>query len=80
MAKKTDATVNLEKTLESLETLVEQMESGDLSLEDSLKAFEKGVTLTRQAQQALQAAEQKVRILLQDEQAPQDFEPSSDDT
>ena len=79
MAKKTDAAPNLEKTLDSLESLVEQMESGDLSLDESLKAFEQGVRLTRQAQQALQAAEQKVRILLQDEEDPQPFEPAPDD-
>lgn len=78
MAKKAQTPVNLEKTLESLETLVETMESGDLSLEDSLKAFEEGVSLTRQAQQALQAAEQKVRILLNDEQEPEVFEPNDD--
>ena len=73
MAKKAQTSSNLEKTLETLETLVEKMESGDLSLEESLQAFEQGVRLTREAQQALQAAEQKVRILLQDEQEPEDF-------
>ena len=73
MAKKAQTSSNLEKTLETLEALVEKMESGDLSLEESLQAFEQGVRLTREAQQALQAAEQKVRILLQDDQEPEDF-------
>lgn len=73
MAKKTQTPTNLEKTLETLEALVEKMESGDLSLEESLQAFEHGVRLTREAQQALQSAEQKVRILLQGEQEPEDF-------
>ena len=73
MAKKAQTSSNLEKTLETLEALVEKMESGDLSLEESLQAFEQGVRLTREAQQALQAAEHKVRILLQDEQEPEDF-------
>lgn len=73
MAKKAQTSSNLEKTLETLEALVEKMESGDLSLEESLQAFEQGVRLTREAQQALQAAEQKVRILLQDDQDPEDF-------
>lgn len=73
MAKKTQTPTNLEKTLETLEALVEKMESGDLSLEESLQAFEQGVRLTREAQQALQSAEQKVRILLQGEQEPEDF-------
>ncbi|MCB1836302.1 MAG: exodeoxyribonuclease VII small subunit [Alcanivoracaceae bacterium] len=73
MAKKAQTSSSLEKTLETLEALVEKMESGDLSLEESLQAFEQGVRLTREAQQALQAAEQKVRILLQDDQEPEDF-------
>lgn len=45
--------------------LVDKMEQGDLSLEKSLDYFEKGVKLTRQCQQALQQAEQRVQILLQ---------------
>ena len=55
----------LESSLDSLEALVERMESGELTLEDSLKAFEEGVRLSRECQQALQQAEQKVRILLE---------------
>ncbi len=43
-------TPNFEKSLAELETLVESMESGELSLEDSLAAFEKGVKLTRDCQ------------------------------
>lgn len=66
MAKKT--TPALETSLDNLETLVERMESGDLSLEESLKAFEEGVRLSRNCQQALQQAEQKVRILLQQDE------------
>ena len=55
----------LETSLDNLEVLVEKMESGELTLEDSLKAFEEGVRLYRECQQALQQAEQKVRILLE---------------
>ena len=55
----------LETSLDNLESLVERMESGDLTLEESLKAFEEGVRLSRECQQALQQAEQKVRILLE---------------
>ena len=55
----------LEDALSTLETLVERMESGELSLEESLKAFEDGVRLTRECQQALRQAEQKVRVLLE---------------
>ena len=57
--------VPLEKALGELEELVEKMEQGDLSLEESLACFEKGIGLTRQCQQALQEAEQKVQILMQ---------------
>lgn len=57
---------DFEKSLAELETLVQQMESGKLSLEDSLKAFERGIRLTRECQQALAQAEQKVQLLLAD--------------
>lgn len=60
----------LEQSLEKLEALVERMESGEMTLEEALAAFEQGVALTRECQQALTQAEQKVRILLeQDAQA-----------
>ena len=54
-----------EDSLHELEQLVEEMEHGDISLEASLKAFEKGVKLTNTCQKALQDAEQKVHILLE---------------
>lgn len=65
MAKKSVDTFNFEAALAELNALVEKMELGGLSLEESLKSFEKGVALTRQCQQALQSAEQKVQILLE---------------
>ena len=77
MARKPQA-ANLEQSLDTLEALVERMESGDLSLEDSLKAFEEGVKLTRECQQALRAAEQKVRILLAGEGEPEAFNAGAD--
>jgi len=58
---------DFEKALAELEALVEKMEQGDLSLEDSLKHFERGIALTRACQKALVDAEQKVQILLQSE-------------
>lgn len=64
MAKK-KPTIAFEDALKELEALVEKMERGDLSLEESLQYFERGVTLTRLCQQALQEAEQKVEILLE---------------
>ena len=57
------ADVPFEDALAELESLVEKMETGDLSLEDSLAAFERGVKLTRHCQSALQAAELKVKVL-----------------
>ncbi|MGD0958712.1 MAG: exodeoxyribonuclease VII small subunit [Methylomonas sp.] len=54
-----------EDAMKELEKLVEQMEQGDISLDESLKAFERGIHLTRTCQQALQDAEQKVQILLE---------------
>lgn len=72
-------TTNLfEESLAELERLVEQMEQGELSLEDSLKSFERGVTLTRTCQKALQEAEQKVQILLE-KNGTQTLEPFADD-
>ncbi len=54
---------SFESALSELEELVERMESGELSLEESLKSFEQGIALTRSCQQALSEAEQKVEIL-----------------
>ena len=55
--------LSFEQALSELEALVESLEKGELSLEQSLQSFERGVTLTRNCQQALKDAEQKVRIL-----------------
>jgi len=64
MRKKKTATL-FEDSLAELEQLISQLEQGDIPLEESLKAFERGVNLTRTCQQALQQAEQKVQILLE---------------
>ncbi len=56
--------LNLEKALADLEALVEELESGDLSLEKAMKKFEEGIKLTRGCQAALKEAQQKVEILL----------------
>lgn len=55
---------SFEDKLQALENLVEQMEDGELNLEDSLKHFESGISLARDCQEALKNAEQKVEILL----------------
>ena len=65
MAKKSRKSINFETAIEELESLVEEMEQGDISLEDSLKKFERGIELTRTCQKALQEAEQKVQILVE---------------
>lgn len=54
---------SFEQALSELESLVETLEQGDLSLEESLNSFERGVALTRTCQLALKEAEQKVQIL-----------------
>lgn len=66
---------SFEKNLRALETVVEQLESGELSLEESLAQFERGIVLARECQRALQEAEQKVQILTQKTPAatPQPF-------
>ena len=59
-----------EESLEKLSRLVEKMESGDLSLEESLKVFEEGIKLSKDCQNALSEAEKKVEaLLLEDNQA-----------
>ena len=73
MARKT-ANFDFETALETLEELVEAMEEGDLTLEESLKSFEQGIKLTRECQQALEKAEQKVQLLVK-----QGDEPESED-
>lgn len=62
--------LDFEKSLQQLEALVEAMENGDLGLEESLQAFEKGVSLTRACQAALDNAEQRVNLLLQENGKP----------
>lgn len=54
---------DFEHALQALEGLVERMEGGDMSLEDSLAAYERGVGLYRQCQQALEQAQLRVKLL-----------------
>jgi len=58
--------INFESSISALEELVEKMEGGEFSLEESLKQFETGIALARSCQQALRDAEQKVLQLTQD--------------
>ena len=65
------ASPDFEQSLAELESIVQAMETGELTLEDSLAAFERGIRLTRACQQALDGAEQRIRQLTaQTEDAP----------
>jgi exodeoxyribonuclease VII small subunit len=68
MANKNQATKPFEVALEELEAVVEQLESGELSLEDSLAAFEKGVGLVKYCNQKLTEVEKKIEVLLKDKE------------
>jgi exodeoxyribonuclease VII small subunit len=65
MVKKSTEKLNFENALNDLEALIEKMEAGELSLEESLKNFEQGISLARQCQEALKDAEQKIQILIE---------------
>ncbi|WP_217526201.1 exodeoxyribonuclease VII small subunit [Vibrio cholerae] len=64
MASKKPENMSFESTIEELEQLVEQLESGDLALDEALRKFERGISLARTGQLKLDDAEQRVRILL----------------
>jgi len=64
--------LDFEAAMNDLEALVSHLESGDLPLEISLQEFEKGIQLSRRCQKALNNAEQRVKILLDDQE--QDFQ------
>ena len=66
---------NLEKSLTELESLVEELESGDLPLDVAMKKFEEGIKLTRGCQAALKEAEQKVEVLLKTAGGEETLEP-----
>jgi exodeoxyribonuclease VII small subunit len=78
LAKRNTKTPDFETALAELEALVEKMEQGDLTLDESLQQFERGVQLTRSCQQALKTAEQKVQVLLEKD-GQVSLEPFADD-
>jgi len=71
----TTSIADFEKSLDELEVLVRNLEQGDLSLEQSLTAFERGVKLTRACQQALKSAEQRVEQLVQNDDGTLETRP-----
>ena len=80
MSRKKPENLSFEEALSELEELVDRLEQGDITLEDSLKSFERGIALTRNCQQALTQAEQKVSILSEKTETaePQPFEIDAD--
>ena len=63
--------VDFERSLRELEQLVERMEDGELSLEDSLACYERGIRLGRTCQQALDEAEQRIQVLTEKDGRPE---------
>ncbi len=59
-----DQKKSIEKSLTELERLVEELENGDLELDQALKKFEQGVKLSRECQKTLEKAEMKIKILM----------------
>jgi len=79
--KKDTKLANFEQQLSELETIVEQMEQGELTLDDALKQFERGVALVDSCQGSLQQVEQKVKTLLEKQGKQQlvDFDEDCDE-
>ncbi|MCG9664470.1 exodeoxyribonuclease VII small subunit [Vibrio mediterranei] len=80
MATKKPENMSFEATVDELDMLVEQLENGDLALDDALKKFERGIALARAGQHKLTEAEQKVSILLakDDDAELDDFSKSAE--
>lgn len=81
MASKKPENMTFEESLTELHSIVEQLEGGDLALEDALKKFERGILLARSGQGKLSEAEQRVAILTQDDDQAElsPFESNSED-
>ena len=80
MAVKKPENMTFEATIEELDSLVDQLEKGDLALDDALRKFERGIALARAGQTKLSDAEQRVSILLSEDDEAQlsDFNPESE--
>lgn len=72
MMNDTTRTDSFEQSMAELEQLVSQLEQGDLPLDQALAHFERGIQLTRQCQQQLEQAEQKVQVLLAEQKPDAD--------
>jgi exodeoxyribonuclease VII small subunit len=78
MTRRDPNTKKFEVALEDLEQVVEQLESGELSLEDSLAAFERGVGLVKYCNQKLNEVEKKVELLVRDKEGKLQLKPFED--
>jgi exodeoxyribonuclease VII small subunit len=78
MTRQDPSAKKFEVALEDLEQVVEQLESGELSLEDSLAAFEKGVGLVKYCNQKLNEAEKRVELLVKDKEGKLELKPFED--
>ena len=82
MTRQKQATPDFEAALAELEAIVQRLEQGEIPLEESLRQYERGVALTRSCQQALQQAEEKIRVLAKGaggELVERDFEAPDED-
>ena len=68
-----DGDSSIESTMKSIEKLLEKLENNETSLNDSLQAFEQGISLIRSAQTMLSDAEQKIQVLVEQEGEPADI-------
>lgn len=73
------STISFETSIQELEALVRKLEQGDMPLEESLKAFERGVQLTRSCQQSLRDAEQRVEQVIENSQGELETRPYPED-
>ena len=67
--------IKFEDALQRLEQIVDQLEGGDLALDDSLKVFEEGVALARRCAKYLEEAETRIELLTKDESGLLKAEP-----
>jgi exodeoxyribonuclease VII small subunit len=72
----TDAPFDFEQSMKRLETIVEELESGELTLEDSIARYEEGIQLSRRLQQVLDASEKRIERLVEKEGAAPSTEPT----
>ena len=73
-----ESNVDFESALKELENLVSKMEDGELSLDDSLKAFERGIELTRSCQSSLEKAELRIQMLTENDVLKEIDNPSDE--